>query len=93
VRFVGAEALGIELASSDGRHVGDPWAALMAEPTVRTVSSGCSGPYIDFVELEDVHSDVTGGTMKVSVEFDSAADGSVVASISAPMPVFEDGCA
>lgn len=93
VRFVGAEALEIELASSDGRHVGDAWAALMAEPTVRTVSSGCSGPYVDFVELEDVHSHVTGETMKVSVEFDPVADESAVASISAPMPVFEDACA
>lgn len=93
VRFVGVEALGIELASSDRRHVGDTWAALMTDPTVRTVSSGCSGPYVDFVEVEDIHSHVTGAAMKVSVEFDLNGDGSAVGSISAPMPVFEDGCA
>lgn len=92
VRFAGAEARGIELASPDGRHVGDDWAALLAEPDVRTVPSGCSGPYLDFVELDEVDP-VSGTTMKVSVEFDPTSDESAIASISAPMPVYDDGCA
>lgn len=92
VRFAGAEALGIELASPDGRHVGEGWSSLLAEPAIRTVPSGCSGPYLDFVELDDVDS-VSGTRMKVSVEFDPTSDESAIASISAPMPVYDDGCA
>lgn len=93
VRIVAAEALGADLSSPDGRQVGDAWADLTAEPELRTVSSGCSGPYLDFVEVEDVHSHVSGEAMKVSVEFDPSADGSAIASITAPMPVFESACA
>lgn len=51
------------------------------------------GPYLDFVEVPDRHSQVTGTTMKVSVEFDPTTDEAAIGSVSAPMPVFEDACA
>ncbi|MBM7504345.1 hypothetical protein ACFPER_12715 [Agromyces aurantiacus] len=92
IRFTGPEARGFELASTDGRHVGDDWSVLMADPAVRTVPSGCSGPYLDFVELDAVHSGVE-EKLKISVEFRPTDDQSAIASIAAPVPVYDDGCA
>lgn len=91
--FTGPEALVVDLATSDRRHVGDAWSDLMAAPGIMTNPSECSGPYLEFVELHREDPDGTPSVLKVSVEFRSSQDESRVERISAPVPVFEDGCA
>jgi hypothetical protein len=80
---------GVELRSSDGRHVGDGWSELLAAPTIMTNPSGCSGPYADYVEVDAG----AGALMKVSVDFRPTEDLAAIGVISAPVPVYEDGCA
>ena len=89
VQATAAEAGGVDLQSSDGRHVGDSWPELLAAPTIMTNPSGCSGPYADFVEVDDG----AGGLTKVSVDFRSTEDLTAIAVIGAPVPVSDEGCA
>jgi hypothetical protein len=93
VLFTGSEAMGVDLTTSDGRHVGDPWSDLLDAPGVMTNPSECSGPYLEFVELHGENPDGTPSVLKISVEFRASDDESGVARIGAPVPVLEDGCA
>ena len=92
VEFTGPSALGIDLTTVQGVHAGEPWADLLAEPGLATNPSGCSGPYLDFVEVDGVNADGTPFTVRVSVDFRPTADESVVARVGAPVPA-SDGCA
>lgn len=93
VLFTGPEALGVDLATSDGRHVGDPWSDLLDTQGIMTNPTECSGPYLEFVEVHGETPDGTPSVLKISVEFRASDDESDVARIGAPVPVFEDGCA
>ncbi|MDF2576496.1 MAG: hypothetical protein K0S05_3408 [Agromyces sp.] len=92
VGFTGPEALGVDLATADGRHVGDPWGDLLDAPGVMTNPTECSGPYLEFVELQGENPDGTPAVLKISVEFRPSDDDSGVARIGAPVPV-QDSCA
>ena len=84
VRATAAESGGVELASSDGRHVGEAWSELDADPSVRTDPSGCTGPYVDYVMFEDG----AGQLVPVSVEFRPTDDEAAIGGIAAPLPVY-----
>jgi len=92
VEFTGPSALGVELTTVQGVHAGEPWADLLVEPGLATNPSGCSGPYLEFVEVDGVNPDGTPYTTRVSVDFRPTADESAVARVGAPVPVY-DGCA
>lgn len=84
---------GVELVASHGHQVGDPWADLLDEPDLRTVPSGCSGPYIDFVEVMFTREDGVEYSQKFAVAFEPSEDQAALRSVEAPIAVYEDGCA
>lgn len=92
VEFTGPTALDVELTTEQGVHAGSPWGALLAEPGLQTNPSGCSGPYLDFVQVDGANADGTGYTVKVTVDFRPTGDESGIARIGAPVPAF-DSCA
>lgn len=93
VEFTAADSEDVDLVTDDGHHVGDSWAELLAEPELRTNPTGCSGPYLDFMEVSVVWSDGTEHVNKVGVDFLPSDDESVVSAVRAPMAIHEDGCA
>ena len=93
VEFTEPEAFGISLTDVTGRQVGGLWADLTGDPDIQTNPSGCSGPYVDFIAQPVVWPDGTEHVQKVSVDFRPDDDIASIARISAPMSVYEDGCA
>lgn len=93
VRFTGAESAGITLATVDGVGAGSAWSELDSFPELQTNPSGCSGPYLDFVEFPETWPDGTEHVRKVAVEFQPSEDGASIGMVRAPVPVYEDGCA
>ena len=89
VRFTAATARDVSLSTMGSPHVGGGWDELVALPDVQQDSSGCSGPYLEYVA---VSREAVGapGTMKISVEFRPSEDSSTIESIAAPVPV--SGC-
>ncbi len=82
---------GVELASSDGRHVGEAWAELdRAIPTVAHESVGVLGSVRRLRRCSRTEPD---SSCTVSVEFRPTDDEAAIAGIGAPLPVYEDGCA
>ncbi|MFE6257270.1 hypothetical protein [Agromyces sp. NPDC057865] len=72
--------------------VGAGWEELVAIPELRQNPSGCSEPYLEYVE--ESRAAVGGpGTVKISVEFRPSEDSATIASVDAPVPVYENGCA
>jgi len=93
VRFTATSARDVALNTADGRHAGGGWDELLAVQDLRQNPSGCSGPYLDYVEDSRVTPDGAPYVVKVSVEFRPTEDTSTIESIAAPVPVYEDGCA
>lgn len=93
VTFTAAGYGGVDLLTDDGHHVGDSWTELLAEPELRTNPTGCSGPYLDFIEVTVVWSDGTEHLNKVGVDFQPSDDETLVSLVRAPMAIYEDGCA
>ena len=92
VRFTSTSVGDLSLTTSDARHVGDSWDDLLATPGLLQNPSGCSGPYLDYVELPRVDPDGSPYTLTVSVDFRPSEDESRIARIGSPVPVY-DGCA
>jgi hypothetical protein len=92
-RFTGAESGGITLATLGGFQAGDPWSELSAAPDLQTNPSGCSGPYLDYIELSQTDADGNDYVQKVSVDFRPTDDEASIAEVRAPVQVYEEGCA
>ncbi len=92
VEFTGPSAFGIELTTTQGIHAGEPWPELLAEPGLTTNPSGCSGSYLEAVEVTGVNPDGGAYSVPVVVDFRPSADDAVIARIGAPVPAL-DGCA
>jgi hypothetical protein len=93
VAFTAAASGHLDLTTSGGHHVGDAWIDLLAEPNLRTNPSGCSGPYIDFVEIAFTRDDGVEYGQKFAVEFQPSEDETTLDRAAAPVAIFEDGCA
>ncbi|MGW9181918.1 hypothetical protein [Agromyces sp. NPDC055661] len=92
VRYTGSTARDVSLSTIGGPDVGAGWDELIALPELRQNPSGCSGPYLEYVE--ESRAAVGGpGTVKISVEFRPSEDSATIAAIDAPVPVYENGCA
>jgi hypothetical protein len=74
---------------AEGHDVGGSWEELVAVADLQQDPSGCSGPYLEYVE-ESREAVGAPGTMKISVEFRPSEDSSIVESIAAPVRV--NGC-
>ena len=92
VLFNAASAGELELSTVDGRHAGESWDDLMAVQGLRLNPSDCSGPYLDYIEQDDVNADGEPYVGTVSVEFRRDQDSTSIASIAAPIGV-SPGCA
>ncbi|MFC9561093.1 hypothetical protein [Agromyces sp. NPDC056965] len=92
VRFTAPTSGDAELTTDEGYQVGTVWTDLVAEPALQTNPSGCSGPYLDFVEVPMSDSDGTAYDQRVAVVFRPSEDELTVASISAPLEI-HDECA
>ncbi|KQW04036.1 hypothetical protein ASC66_16385 [Leifsonia sp. Root4] len=92
-RFTGAESAGITLTTLEQISAGSSWSELSATPELQTNPSGCSGPYLDYVEYQETDADGNTYVQKVSVDFRPTDDGATVGEVRAPVPVYEEGCA
>lgn len=90
VAFATADSGEIGLLTEEGHQVGSSWADLLAEPELRANPSGCSGPYLDFIEVT-IQWSVGTQHLRVAVELQPSDDETVVSSVRAPVAV--DGCA
>ncbi len=93
VRFTDAESTGIALATLNGPHAGYAWSELSASAGLQTNPSGCSGPYLDYVEFPETDADGVEYVQKVAVDFRPTDDGASIGEVRAPVPVYEEGCA
>lgn len=93
VRFTAPAARDVSLSTADGPHVGGGWDELFAVPDLQQNPSGCSGPYVEYVEESRTMADGAAYAVKISVEFRPSEDSSTIGSIAAPIPVYENGCA
>jgi hypothetical protein len=91
VEITGPSAFGVQLTTDHGVQVGGSWAELLAEPGLGT-NVPCSGPYLDFVEVEGVDADGGAHVIRIGVDFRPTSDEATVARIGAPIAV-SGGCA
>ncbi|MGH3704372.1 MAG: hypothetical protein ACRDT9_07060 [Agromyces sp.] len=92
VRFTAPTSGDTEQTTDEGYQVGAVWTELVAEPALQTNPSGCSGPYLDFVEVPMTDADGNAYDQRVAVVFRPSDDESAVAWISAPLEI-HDECA
>ncbi|MRX42741.1 hypothetical protein [Agromyces kandeliae] len=90
IEFTGPSAVGVELTTQQGIQAGDPWSDLLSEPGLVTNPTGCSGPYVDFVELTGVNVDGGAYSIPIAVDFRPTADDARVARVGAPVPATEE---
>ncbi|KQM83995.1 hypothetical protein ASE68_12935 [Agromyces sp. Leaf222] len=93
VTFTGPEESGFDLTTEQGVHAGAEWADLMAMPEVQTNPNGCNGPYLDFIGKDVTWPDGTAHVQKYAVDFRPSDDRNSIGRVTAPVPVYEDGCA
>jgi hypothetical protein len=93
VRFTGPEAGGLRLETTAGVAAGAAWTDLEALAELQTNPSGCSGPYLDFVDdAPAVNPAGETYVSRTSVDFVKSEDGLTVAAVRAPIDV-APGCA
>lgn len=92
VHFTAATSGEVELATEDARQVGDPWSELLAASGLQTNLSGCSGPYLDFVEIAKTDIDGREYAQRVAVVFRASEGDVTIARIAAPVEI-HDECA
>jgi len=86
----------IALTTTHGVEAGTAWTDLEAMPGLQVNQSGCSGPYLDYIEREETWPDGTVHVQRFGVDFvdwDNWEAPSVVTEVRAPIPVHENGCA
>ena len=93
VAFRDSESSGVALTTFDGIGVGYSWSDLEAMPDLQVNPSGCSGPYLDYIEREESWPDGTVHVQRFGVDFTNADDPDAITRVGAPMPIHEDGCA
>ncbi|HEU0180636.1 MAG TPA: hypothetical protein VFR16_00500, partial [Agromyces mariniharenae] len=93
VAFRDSESSGVALTTFDGIGVGYSWSDLEAMPDLQVNPSGCSGPYLDYIEREESWPDGTVHVQRFGVDFTNADDPDAITGVGAPMPIHEDGCA
>lgn len=92
VRFTGPEAAGVRLETISGIGAGAAWTELEQLPELQTNPSGCSGPYVDFMDEPAVNADGEAYVSRTGVDFVESEDGLTVAAVRAPIAV-SGGCA
>ncbi|GAA1059693.1 hypothetical protein [Agromyces bracchium] len=90
IEFTSPSAVGVELTTEQGIQAGDPWSDVLEEPGLVTNPTGCSGPYVDFVELTGVNVDGGAYSIPIVVDFRPTADEALVARVGAPVPSTEE---
>jgi hypothetical protein len=93
VVFTQPQSSGVSLSTAQRISVGDSWSDLQAMPDLQVNPSGCSGPYLDYIEREEAWSDGTVHVRRFGVDFTNEDDPDAVTRVGAPIPIYEDGCA
>ncbi|WP_136708738.1 hypothetical protein [Agromyces sp. H66] len=86
---------GIALTTVHGVDAGTPWTELEAMPGLQVNPSGCSGPYLDYIERDETWADGSVHTARIGVDFVDWGNWDApvtVTKVRAPMPIY-DGCA
>ncbi|WP_394551477.1 hypothetical protein ACDF64_11705 [Agromyces sp. MMS24-JH15] len=95
VVFTAPSRAAIELTTEQGVEAGTSWTELEAMPGLQVNPSGCSGPYLDYIERDETWPDGTIHAQRFGVDFvdwEHWDDPSIVSRVRAPMPIY-DGCA
>ena len=93
VQFKDSQSSGVALTTFDGIGVGYSWSDLQAIPDLQVNPSGCSGPYLDYIERDETWADGTVHAQRYGVDFTNLDDPDAITEVGAPMPIHEDGCA
>ncbi|MGW4927696.1 hypothetical protein ACWEOH_00975 [Agromyces sp. NPDC004153] len=93
VVFTGPQSSSVSLSTAQHISVGGSWSDLQAMPDLQVNPSGCSGPYLDYIERDETWPDGTVHVMRFGVDFGNTDDPDAVTRIDAPTPIHEGGCA
>ncbi|MRG61499.1 hypothetical protein GE115_16705 [Agromyces sp. CFH 90414] len=95
VVFTESALAGIALTTIQGVQAGTSWTDLEAMPGLQVNPSGCSGPYLDYIERDETWGDGSVHKVRIGVDFVDWGNWEApvtVTRVRAPMPIY-DGCA